>query len=89
VSALSEKVVRFCKLLREAKEKSLDAGGLYQSLETALIDYIEGLPKDAQERLREEEAAIRNVVEGNAKNSNILNLMHMLHCGGVVTEQKV
>lgn len=79
---MSERVVNLCKLLKEARDKTVEIGGLYQSVETALNDYIEGLPKGGAINLKEEKDALNDLVNTNIKETNVLKLMHMLHCEG-------
>ena len=79
---MSEKVVKLCTLLREAKDKTIDLGGVYQSVESALNDVIEGLPKGSAASLNEEKQAVANLAESNRHDISVVKLMHMLHCEG-------
>jgi hypothetical protein len=79
---MSSSAVRFCTLLGEAKDAQAKTVGVYMDLLSALNDYIEILPKDAAEKVMEEQKVLADVVETEKKQANILNLMHVLHCEG-------
>lgn len=78
---MSERVARFCAVMREAKDQQIKISGIVEDALAALNDYIEGLPQEAGLRLKTEQEALKDVLETERKHANILNLMYILRCG--------